>query len=242
MLLNGRGAGMDEIKRISITDATVNSIKALIESRQYDIGQKLPTEAKLCESLKVSRTSVREAVRILQALGYIDILPGKGAFVASYAPESGQDRWYEAAGVQFKDFMEVRLAVETMSVRLSVERASAEDIKELSQVHESFVKAVNDKDLVRMIMLDELFHTKIISYTKNQLLININKQLLESFRVYRGDSFTNSDVYANAIEPHSRILFCFQTKNANQAVEEMRKHLDITLKDMDKIHKEMAGK
>ena len=232
---------MDEIKRISITDATVISIKTLIESRQYAIGQKLPTEAKLCESLNVSRTSVREAIRILQALGYIDILPGKGAFVASYTPETGQDRWYEAADVQFKDFMEVRYAIETMSVRLSVERASGEDVRELEQVHESFTNAVKEKDLVRMIMLDELFHTKIISYTKNQLLININKQLLESFRVYRGDSFTNREVYANAIEPHSRILFCFQTKNANQAVEEMKKHLDITAEDMEEIHREKTG-
>jgi len=89
-----------------------------------------------------------------------------------------------------------------------------------------------------MIMLDELFHTKITSYTNNQLLININKQLLNCFRIYRGDSFTNQEVYTNAIEPHTRILFCFQTRNASQAVQEMRKHLDITSRDMELIQKE----
>lgn len=68
---------MKEIRRISITDATVDSIKGLIESEQYKIGEKLPTEATLYQSMKVSRTSVREAVRILQALGYIINIPGK---------------------------------------------------------------------------------------------------------------------------------------------------------------------
>ena len=59
---------MKEIQRISITDAVVENMKELIESGEYEAGQKLPTEAKLCEMLKVSRTSVREAFRVLQAL------------------------------------------------------------------------------------------------------------------------------------------------------------------------------
>lgn len=229
---------MKEIHRISITDATVDSIKGLIESGQYQIGEKLPTEAILCETLKVSRTSVREAIRVLQALGYVHLLPGKGAFVASYSASSHADNWYDVADAQFYDFMEVRMAIETLSVRLSVERATPKQVQELEQIHQSFLKAIAEKDLVQMIMLDELFHTKITSYTNNQLLININKQLLNCFRIYRGDSFTNQEVYTNAIEPHTRILFCFQTRNASQAVQEMRKHLDITSRDMELIQKE----
>lgn len=232
---------MKEIRRISITDAAVESIKELIESGQYQVGEKLPTEAKLCEALKISRTSVREAMRVLQALGYINLLSGKGAFVASYTPVSKTENWYDVADAQFYDFMEVRMAIETLSVRLSVERAAPKQVKELEQVHQSFLEANQKKDLVRMIMLDELFHTKIISFTGNQLLFNINKQLLNSFRIYRGDSFTNQDVYANAIEPHARILRCFQTKNASQAVREMRKHLEITSQDMDIIHSRKGG-
>lgn len=227
---------MKEIRRVSITDEVADNIKELIESRQYQIGEKLPTEANLCKEMKVSRTSVREAMRILQALGYVDLLPGKGAFVASYTPVSRTENWYDVADAQFYDFMEVRMAIETLSVRLSVERATPKQINELEQIHQSFLAANQQKDLVQMIMLDELFHTKIIGFTRNQLLVNINKQLLNSFRIYRGDSFTNQDVYAHAIEPHSRILLCFQTKNVSQAVAEMRRHLEITSQDMEMIH------
>ena len=233
---------MKEIHRISITDAVVDSLKELIESGKYSIGEKLPTESRLCDMLKVSRTTVREAMRVIQALGYVNLLPGKGAFVASYTPVTNSDNWYNVEDAKFNDFMEVRMAIETLSVRLSVERSSPKQVQELEQIHKFFLDANKSKDLVRLIMLDELFHTKIISFTKNQLLININKQLLESFRKYRGDSFMNNEVYANAVEPHARILFCFQTKNALLAVQEMRKHLEITSKDMKTIHQHVSEK
>ena len=60
---------MKEIHRISITDAVVEAIKKAIDSGEYQPGTKLPTEAAMCQVLKVSRSSVREAMRVLQARG-----------------------------------------------------------------------------------------------------------------------------------------------------------------------------
>lgn len=226
---------MREIQRISITDAVVDSIKEMIETEEYKVGEKLPAEAKLCEMLGVSRTSVREAIRVLQALGYVENKPGKGAFVAAnHRTEAAP--WYDVENPQFTDFMEVRMATETLAVRLAVERANDKDVKKLEEIHVSFVEANENRDMVRMIMLDELFHTKIFSITKNQLLVNINAQLLEAFRVYRSESFTNEEVYKNAIEPHARILECFQQRDAKRAVDEIRAHLNITTSDMNRIH------
>ena len=229
---------MREIQRISITDAVVDSIKEMILTEGYKEGDKLPAEAKLCEMLGVSRTSVREAIRVLQALGYVESRPGKGAFVsANHRKEIVP--WYDVENPQFTNFMEVRMAVETLAVRLAVERASDKDVGEIEKVHKSFVSANEKMDMIRMIMLDELFHTKIVEFTRNQLLVNINSQLLEAFRIYRSESFTSKEVYKNAIDPHARILACFQNRDAKQAVEEMRRHLNITTSDMEQIHKKM---
>lgn len=228
---------MKAIQRMSITDSVVADIKEMIMSGEYKIGEKLPTEMKLCDQMGVSRTCVREAIRVLQAIGYVEIRPGKGAFVANYQKSTDNSSlWYDVEGVKFYDFMEVRMAIETLSVRLAVERATDKQIRELREIHTSFVEATEKRDMLKMIMLDELFHTKIITFTNNQLLININKQLLERFRIYRGDSFTNKMVYKNAVEPHERILLCFEMCNPSSAVEEMRKHLNITTQDMELIH------
>ena len=228
---------MREIQRISITDSVVSSLRELIESGQYPVGERFPTEANLCDTLKVSRTSVREAMRVLQTLGYLELQPGRGAFVASLTPTIHTKNWYDVDGIKFHDFMEVRLSIEMLSVRLSVERASDKQIKELTQVHEAFCRAIESKDIVQMIMLDELFHSKIIAFTQNQLLININKQLLENFRRYRSNSFTDPKVYKNAVDPHSRILDCFLTRDSERSVQEMRRHLEITEEDMNTILK-----
>ena len=66
---------MKEIQKISITDMVAENIKELISTGKYAPGEKLPTEASFCQMLGVSRTSVREALRILQALGYVTIKP-----------------------------------------------------------------------------------------------------------------------------------------------------------------------
>lgn len=213
------------------------NIRELIEAGQYIPGQKLPTEAGFCQMWGVSRTSIREALRILQALGYVDIKPGKGSFVAEHPlPQKVQKNWYETENAEFSDFMEVRFAIEPLAVRLSVQRATPKEVAELFEIHQSFIHANETHDLTRMIMLDELFHTKIMSYTKNPLLININKQLLNSFRIYRGESFTDSGVYNNAVQPHEQILQCFYVKDAETAVREMQRHLEITELDMRQIH------
>ena len=233
---------MKEIRRISITDEVVENVKEMIESGEYKYGEKLPTEQALCDMLKVSRTSVREAIRVLQALGYVEIRPGKGAFVANFElrPENGN--WYDVSDAKYFDFMEVRMALEELSVRLAVERATDKQIQELEKIQNSFVEACEKKDKIRLIMLDELFHTKIISYTKNQLLININKQLVAAFRPYRTGAFMNETMYKNAIEPHGRILFCFQIRNATLAIREMQAHLEMSYHDIETIYKETEEK
>ena len=227
---------MREIQRISVTDAVVDNIRELISSKEYKVGEKLPTEMTLCSDLKVSRTCVREALRVLQALGYVEILPGKGAFVAEPQKKTAESNWYDVDKLMFQDLMEVRMAIETLAVRLSVERASAKQVKKLDEIHSNFLKATQSHDLGKLIMLDELFHKEIISFTGNELFVNINKQILNCFRIYRGDSFTNEEVYQNAIIPHQKILDCFHAKDAARAVEEMKHHLCVTQHDMETIH------
>lgn len=233
---------MKEIHRISIADEVVENIKEMIESGKYDAGSKLPTEMALCDMLKVSRTSVREAIRVLQALGYVEIRPGKGAFVSSRYVTENRNNWFNVDDVNYFDFMEVRMAVEELSVRLAVERATDKQIRELEEIHHSFEDACAHTDPVRLLMLDELFHTKIVSFTGNKLLININKQLVAAFRPYRSYTFVDERFNKNALEPHSRILCCLQIRNAALAVKEMHTHLEISAQDITVAYNEANGK
>lgn len=225
---------MKEIQRISVADAVAESIKDLICSGKYQVGQKLPTESKLCAELRVSRTSVREAFRLLQAQGYVEIRPGKGAFVADF--QTGlQANWFEVDDAKYKDYMEVRVAIETLAVRLAVERATDRQIQDMKSVHESFLAASRVHDAARMVILDERFHSLIIESSQNPLLRKINNDLLDVFRPYRRANFSDATQYSHADAAHSRILSCFETRNPDLAEQHMREHLTITAEDFDRI-------
>lgn len=225
---------MKEIQRISITETVAENIKDLICSGEYKIGSKLPTETKICEELKVSRTSVREAFRLLQAQGYVVIYPGRGAFVADFQSGNGIN-WFEIDDAKYKDYMEVRIAIEILAVKLAVERTTDEEIKKLEAVHESFLSASEMHDFARMVILDERFHSLIIEYTGNPLLKKINSDLLDVFRPYRRANFSDPVDYKHADYAHGKILECFKNRNSQMAEQFMREHLSITAEDFDRI-------
>lgn len=222
---------MKEIQRVSVTDSVIQSIKAMIVSGECAPGSKLPTENEMCQSMKVSRTCVREAIRVLQALRMVEILPGKGAFV-SENPTPESEPWYAAPDTQFNDFIEVRIAIETISTRLAIEQATKRQINKLAKIHQSFLDAIKERNLAQTIMFDELFHTEIVNMTNNKLLININKQLVVANRKYRCESFTSNETYNNAVIPHTKIVECFYDHNPERGAAEMLSHLQITRADM----------
>lgn len=222
---------MKEIQRVSITDTVVNELKEMIESGQFAPGQKLPTESEMCQDLKVSRTCVREAVRVLQALGLVEILPGKGSFV-SKTPIDARERWYEASGLDSSDFIEVRMAIETLSTKLAIRKATKSQIEKLKKIHESFLAASESHNLSDLIKYDERFHTEIVNITGNKLLMNLNRQLTVANRRFRCETFMNDEIYKKAVVPHTRILECFIKKDAEQGRKEMEKHLEITRETM----------
>lgn len=226
---------MQEIVRISVTDTVAEVLKKSIESGDFLPGEKLPPETKLCDDLKVSRTCIREAIRILQAMGYIEIRHGKGAYVLDR--QSGLEPFspHSATSLGFLPLMDIRNSVEVVTVKIAAEKANARQISTLESVHESFIDACKKHDVVRMIMTDELFHSKIAAATQYAFLISINKLIMEAYRFYRGSSFKNEKMYQNAVLPHGKILNYIREKNPEKAALAMQEHLAITRTDMETI-------
>ena len=213
-----------EIQRVSITDSVVKKLRESIQTGEYKPGEKLPTEVQLCESFGVSRTCVREALRVLQALRLVEILPGRGAFVAQKLPTEEESTWYAETDAQFYDFIEVRMAIEPLATRLAIERATDEQIEGLDEILRSFVEASDNKDLTKMI-------------AGNKLLMNINKELSRGNKKYRSESFLDNTVYRNAIGPHTKIMECFHKRDPEAGAREMFNHLSITKNDMDYLQR-----
>ena len=220
---------MEPVRYTSITDLTVESIKELIQSDEYQIGDKLPSEQQLCGMLQVSRTCVREALRILQARRFLDIRSGKGSFILKKNELSPEvQKWVDEPDISFMDYIEVRLAMEPLAVRLAISHATGQETQALERLHERFAAAVKSGDVAGMIEADSRFHSYIMDCSRNKLLI-INKYRTKQTRTYK-----------NAIEPHERIVQAFRDRDVVGGVKTMREHIYEIMRDIEAVCDELG--
>ena len=214
---------LNSLKRVSIVQQVEQVIADRIVDGTYAVDTKLPAEMTLSKQLGVGRGTVREAFRLLEAKGLVEIRPGRGAFVAS-------DK--EAGTEQTVDCVQVRNALEPLAARLMAERSQPEDLLELQHIHQKFVEAVEKQDAATIAKYDEKFHTSIVKASRNQLLIKINHQTCERIKNFRQRTFQHNQNALNAIMPHAKILAALQAGDADAAEHYMHSHLELVAQDL----------
>ncbi len=228
---------MKSVKRVSVTKQVAESIKESIISGQFAVGEKLPTEARLCEILQVSRSSVREAMQALQVEGYVELIPGRGAFVSDNNSHDYDTvrKWFIESVPTLEDYTEVREAIEPLAIRMAIQRGTEEELETLLKIHKDFINAEKEKNISLMAKLDEEFHTQIVLMSHNALLNKINTLLAAELKKYRVMSISVKEHSDNTIREHELICESLKNRDARLATSAMLKHLDMTLTDMNKV-------
>lgn len=170
------------IKRFELHEAIVDEIKGYIHENKLKSGDRLPNQQKLSELFGVSRTSLRESLRTLQALQVIDIINGKGIFVKT----NGVYKASEELNIEDKrktllDFLEVRSSIEGLAIKLAAERITDEEIKELEKnviiIQEKGMKGEENP------VEDREFHYGIFKAAKNPILLQALKSIYDTFEI-----------------------------------------------------------
>ncbi len=171
---------MDYYKgRLSLSDEVYNQILEQITSGEWKVGDKLPSESKLCSMFGVSRTSVRAALQNLQGSGIVVTMQGVGSFVHRN-PEQGvtSEEPVEAlkssdiTSEEFKEFFEFRQAIEFKAIEFFVRRATKEDEDVLKDLVEKMQESAKINDRGAFTQHDLDFHMAIIAGAKNIFLYN----------------------------------------------------------------------
>lgn len=228
---------MRSISRLSITDQAVQQIKNEILSGAYKIGDRIQTEKDLCQQLGVGRSTVREALRMLKALGFIEVKQGKGAFIIKTSEDSDEKirDWFSKNKIELIDFIQVRMSLEPLAVRLFIERASDEQINNIDRILVLFENATESGNALDLALLDEAFHTAIAEASGNNLLIMLNRTIVEFFREYRVRSFAVKKNIKNALEPHRKIMQAIRARNPDAAAQAMIDHLKLSMTDINRV-------
>lgn len=231
---------MQPIERVSQTDRVVKELTKFFLTDAINVGDKLPTEMDLCERLRVGRSTVREAVRALQVMGYVNIEPGRGAFLKQKSLETPVHRilsWLGSRKAEVADIIEVRMHLEPFSVKLAVERGTESDVEKIDAIRRKYEALLdsgpfNETIGNRLGELDSQFHAAICDASHNPLLIDLNSLVTEAFKEFRAQSFSVESHARNAVQPHRRIIAAILKRHASEAQGAMRKHLFKTLEDI----------
>ena len=144
---------MDTVEKVSVVQQVEQRLREYIAESDIMVGDKLPTEKQLCENLGVGRGTVREAIRMLQAQGFVEIRPGRGAFVLQKREAQKEDivNWFCNNEYGVRDLLDIRVALEPLAVKLAIQRCSDQDVARLKAVHDQSIKAGAAKDMAALV-------------------------------------------------------------------------------------------
>jgi DNA-binding FadR family transcriptional regulator len=213
----------------SSVDYVVNSIKELLLNRKVMPGDRLPAETELAKALSVSRGSVREAMKILSALGIVEVKRGDGTYVSNRGGELAFDPLLFSMIVsqpKFAELKELRLILEKNVVRLAIRNASEEELRALRSCFEraQALKNSEKKDHEKLLACDLEFHALLGQACKNGPLETIYKFVMQYFKTYIAQSLLkNTTPSKESSEAHNKILLAVEQRDvaaAEQAVED----------------------
>lgn len=225
------------INRVSVIDQVVDSLVASVTSGEFATGDKLPSELSLCETLSVSRSTIREALRVLQTMGYVELKRGRGAFVLDNEPHDFETirNWFKASEAKVEEFAEARGALESLAIKKAIRRVTEKEIEELEKIDNDFRVAVKSHNVAELARLDEVFHSRLFSIAGNTLLTSLNNLIASEFKKYRIMSFSVKANAKSALEAHARILGAIKNRDEQDGVNQIRNHLDLVVTDMQAI-------
>jgi len=138
-------------------------------SENLEPGSKLPSERDLVEALNVGRSSIREALRILEIMGLVEVLPGKGAFVKAITGDLFMplSELLSTQQESLHHHFEARMVLEPAAAALAARRASRKEVASLRKNMESFKENLSEENLVGLIRADIQFHRLVANATRD---------------------------------------------------------------------------
>jgi GntR family transcriptional regulator, transcriptional repressor for pyruvate dehydrogenase complex len=218
----------NSINRKGISEQVADTIKKMIHEEKYKVGEKIPGEREFAAELEVSRNTVREAYKILEAYGYITTKHGTGVFVAS--PEQQILKMTESFFIstdQVKDFFAVRKILEENTVQWAIENSTSEQINELEEIVKKAEDVISrEVDYQRLSELDHKFHLTLANSTQNVVLIRIMHNLIDLLSESRIRSIQIPGRAIKSVEEHSNIVNAIKNQDIALAKKCMSEHLE----------------
>lgn len=228
----GSGEMFTAVSANRMSEAIVTQIRTLIRGNRLNPGDRLPSERDLCERFGVSRVTVREALRVLEAGGLVEIRVGArgGAFVTKPSSDrlgAGLADLINLAPVTAVEVTEARLVFELGIVPKVIERATDEDIEELREMTRGHIEALKRGEYT--MAMSAQFHNRVGDCTHNaaieMLVRSFHGPLLMSLR----EAATAAPLMGQrGTYEHRDFVEAIAERDTDKAMAIMQKHIGRT--------------
>jgi len=218
------------VPRASLSDHIVEQMSGLISRGALKAGGRIPSEKELCLRFGVGRTSVREALRSLSAMGLLETRMGEGTFVAQDASRAMERSFQWGLLMNPKtveDLVETRLMLESHTAYLAASKATPQDLETAQEAIRKMEESVGNPELY--LEHDLQFHVTIARATQNSILETLLSTTRGYLHAWIRETLSPGEVAAGrarlSITEHKRIVRALKNKDAEGARQAMAAHI-----------------
>ncbi|MGN0352853.1 MAG: GntR family transcriptional regulator [Roseburia sp.] len=202
--------GMDAC--LPLRDVVFHTLREAILKGELKPGERL-MELQLAAKLGVSRTPIREAIRMLEQEGLAVTVPRKGAEVAKMTEKD------------MEDVLQIREALDELAVNVACDQITEEQLEKLHNAMIEFQQASKTEDVKRVAEADVLFHDIIYQATGNPKLVSMLNNLREQIYRYRVEYLKDEKIYPVLMQEHEQILEGLRERNKEKVTKAMQVHV-----------------
>ena len=216
----------ESIKRAKVSDEVAKQIKALISEGKLKPGDRLPPERELIKQFGISRPSLREALKSLGTMGFLEVKQAKRTYVKSVTSERMQgplSLLIQTDTQKIYDLIEVRKAMEAWGAYYAAQRASEEDIDRLEKILKEMKQAIEQDQPWEKEDAD--FHLAVAQATHNIIQIHLMSTIYDLLKESVAKIFTNHVKTKKLYQQHCRIFYAIKKHSPEKARESTLEHL-----------------
>lgn len=203
------------IEKATLYQQVLNRLRDLIIEGQLAAGDRID-EAGLIEQLGVSRTPFREALRTLAAEGLVETRPARGTVVRALRPE------------EVRAMLELLAGLERMAGQWACERADADTIAGLVDIHDRMMAHYAQRDRMPYYKLNQQFHSGLVAASGNSALVEVHANIQARLKRIRFIGHRLPEYWAAAVAEHAEMVHALQTRDGAELGEVMARHLART--------------
>ncbi|GHC28119.1 GntR family transcriptional regulator [Aidingimonas halophila] len=203
---------MSKIQNRSLYLEVADRVRELIEQGELAPGERISEKA-LCERFGVSRTPLREALKVLASEGLVELLTNRGARVMRLTVK------------MVKDTYDLMAALEGLSGELACQNISDEEIEAICRLHEEMLRHYQERNLMPYFRINQQIHESILAASGNEVLQEMYSNLSQRVKRVRYSKKMTDSFWRQAVQDHENMISALKARDGKRLGQILREHL-----------------